>query len=156
MVKWLRLLGPGTAALAIATTSSAAPDSSPLPCASASKPSVARGALGEFPFVVPPGSIPQLGPNELADRLRGGVHRRRAGGSVTQILCMEFVPGPGPEAGAWRVHARGAFWFQAPFGGSSCRSPEAVISFAESGEAGGISLRDGSCDEGSGRLIRGR
>jgi hypothetical protein len=153
----LRWVCIAAAALAAAPTLATDPDPAPLPCASAASPSTASGPFGELRFVVPAGMTPQIGPIEIADGLKAGFHLHRAGGSVTEIVCMELAAptSNGSAASAWRVHAKGSFWLHGPPGGASCSSDEAVLSIAENGEAGGIGLRGARCRDGE-RLTKGR
>jgi hypothetical protein len=163
MHRWLRslwlgvalVIGSGGSALASADP---APDVEPssLPCAAPSSPSNATSHLGTFRFVIPAGSIPKIGPVEVADAIYyRGVRLRRAGGSVGEILCMEYSPDVETGEGSWGIHARGSFWSSAPLGGSTCKAREAVIVRSEDGSGAGISLRGAECVEGS-RLTKGR
>lgn len=164
MHRWLRSIWLGIA-LVIGPEGSAGanadpaptPDAEPpaLPCASAALPSTATSHLGTFRFVIPPGSIPRIGPLEMADRMKNSVHLRRAGGSIRKIVCMEYRPNGESGQGAWSIHTRGSFWSSAPFGASSCKAPEAVIVRSEDGSSAGISLRGAECVEGRG-LTKGR
>lgn len=164
MLGWLRsvwltaaLMMAAPAIASDASTPSAESASSAIPLSCGATPSTATSRLGAIRFVIPPGQVPRLGPAEVADVLHDrGFVARRAGGSVREIVCMEFHPGPATGDGGWSIHARGAFWFQAPAGGSSCRSEEAVLQTSEDGWGSGISILESSCVDAGERLIKGR
>jgi hypothetical protein len=113
---------------------------------------MATSRSGTFRYVISPGSIPQIGPVEMADTFSGDdLHLRRAGGSVAEIICMEYSPSAEIEGGAWIVHARGSFWSNA---GSNRKSTEAVVTRWEAGA--GISLLQAKCDDSGDRLMKGQ
>lgn len=139
-----------------------------IPCSEARKPSVSveTSEVGVVHFVVPAGGAPEIGPLELADRLREQrIFSRRAYGAVSEIVCMEYepeavaVPGSDRRAGLWRVHARGSFSTGGPLSStSSCQYSEAVISIGDGYPTSAISFRGDSRCTGSGasRLEKGR
>lgn len=83
----------------------------------------AASAVDPVPYRSPPGVIPQLGPNEVADLARRSIGFLRFRSEVRRILFVEFVPAEPDDPDAarsgrshWLVDVEGQFDFAPPGG----------------------------------------
>ena len=123
---------------------------------------------GDPVIIIPSGVIPEIGPLEVADRIREGTSLMRAGhGRAKSITCLEYLPAEreAPSSsnqarGRWVAHVEASFWFKPPFAEGGCRSSHGLVRVPDTKEAfagGGITLLEPRiCSGLESRLMKAR